>query len=243
MNEVNQEARASGSTCQESRMNDQPLHNIESRESAFGAGAEQPLPTIEPELVAMSVTLDNPVAVDPMPSAQAELATIEFAPVADISDAGAIKAASVAPAHEPTPGPGPATHASRPISAVMDQTLWTVHAEDSIERVIEILAEQNLSSAPVVGSNGAIIGMIGVQELSQFHADGKNAKAVQAWEIARIKAFEVSPADTVEAVAKFMAENKIENISVTECGRLKGIVSTQGLLQDMLTVLPDEGGK
>ena len=129
---------------------------------------------------------------------------------------------------------------SRPISEVMEQILWTVHAEDSIERVEQILAEQGLSSAPVVGSNGAIVGMIGQSELAQFHIEGKNAKAVQAWEISRIKSFEVSPGDSVEDVAKLMAENKIENISVTECGRLKGIVSTQDLLQDILKVLPDE---
>lgn len=133
-----------------------------------------------------------------------------------------------------------AAQVSRPISEVMEHTLWTVHAEDSIERVEQILAEQNLSSAPVVGSNGAIVGMIGQAELAQFHIDGKNAKAVQAWEISRIKSFEVSPGDSVEEVAKLMAENKIENISVTECGRLKGIVSTRNLLQDILKVLPDE---
>jgi len=129
---------------------------------------------------------------------------------------------------------------SQPISSVMEQTLWTVHDEDTIEKVEEILAEQDLASAPVVGSNGAVVGMIGTQELVQFHAEGKNAKAVHAWEISRIKAFEVSPDDTVEEVAKLMADNKIEHISVTECGRLKGIVSTQDLLQEILKVLPDE---
>lgn len=128
----------------------------------------------------------------------------------------------------------------QPISDVMDRTLWTVHAEDSIEQVEGILAEQGLTSAPVVGSNGAIVGMIGTPELVQFHADGKNAKAVQAWEISRIKHFEVSPGDTVEDVAKLMAENKVESVSVTECGRLKGVVSTQDLLQELLKVLPDE---
>lgn len=129
---------------------------------------------------------------------------------------------------------------SQPISSVMDQTLWTVDDENTIERVEEILAEQGLTSAPVVGSNGAVVGMIGSQELVQFHAEGKNAKAVHAWEISRIKLFEVSPSDTVEEVAKLMAENKIEHISVTEFGRLKGIVSAQDLLQEILKVLPDD---
>jgi predicted transcriptional regulator len=131
-------------------------------------------------------------------------------------------------------GGAPLANVSRPISSIMDETLWTVHAENSIEKVEEILAELGLSSAPVVGSNGAIVGMIGMQELAHFHAEGKNAKAVQAWEISRITAFEVSLYDTLEDVARLMAENKIETISVTECGRLKGIVSTQDLLQEML---------
>jgi len=128
----------------------------------------------------------------------------------------------------------------RPISAVMEETLWTVHAEDSIEKVEEIFATQGLASAPVVGSNGAIVGMLGAPELAAFHAEGKNAKAVQAWEISRIKTFEVSPTDTVEDVAKLMTENKIENICVTEFGRLKGIVSAQNLLQQILNVLPGD---
>lgn len=128
----------------------------------------------------------------------------------------------------------------QPISAVMDHTLWTVHAQDSIAQVEEILTGQGLTSAPVVGSNGAIVGMIGTPELVQFHADGKNAHAVQAWEISRIRHFEVSPGDTVEDVAKLMADHKVASVSVTECGRLKGVVSTQDLLQEILKVLPDE---
>ena len=129
---------------------------------------------------------------------------------------------------------------SQPISAVMEATLWTVHAEDFIEAVEATFAAQGLNSAPVVGSNGAIVGMIGAPELAAFHAEGKNPRAVQAWEISRIKYFEVSPTDTVEEVAKLMNEHRIDTISVTEFGRLKGIVSAQNLLQEILNVLPGE---
>ncbi len=129
---------------------------------------------------------------------------------------------------------------SAPISSIMDKTLWTAHAEDTIEQVEEILSAQGLSSVPVVGSNGAIVGMIGIQELAQFHSEKKNAKVVRAWEISRIKAFEVSPADTVEDVAKLMADHKIENIAVTEFSRLQGVVSTQDLVQVILKEMTDE---
>ena len=227
-------------------MNDQHSPSIASDLDAFGDGSDEPLPTIEPELAEQSAAINHPVPEQALPSVLADLATIEFAPAAIISTPLVPSDMVPAPLHEALPAlaeAGTGGHVSRPISSVMDQTLWTVHAEDSIERVEEILAEQNLLSAPVVGSNGAIVGMIGAHELAQFHAEGKNSKAVQAWEISRIKTFEVSPGDSVEDVAKLMADNKIENISVTECGRLKGIVSTQDLLQDMLRALPDEGGQ
>lgn len=144
------------------------------------------------------------------------------------------------PPPEADSGGALASHVGRPIAEVMDQTLWTVHAEDSIEQVEAAMAAQALTSIPVVGSNGAIIGMIGAPELAQFLIDGKNPRAVQAWEICRIRSFEVNTADTVEDVAKLMTEAKVETISVTECGRLKGVVSTQDLLQDLLRALPDD---
>ena len=182
-----------------------------------------PLPDIEPDRLPTST---NEIAFE----------TASFAPSVPASDPQ-VTAAEVAVAVELVSTVG------KPISQVMEATLWTVHAEDSIEKVEEIFAAQGLASAPVVGSNGAIVGMLGAPELAAFHAEGKNAKAVQAWEISRIKTFEVSPTDTVEEVAKLMTENKIEHISVTEFGRLKGIVSAQNLLQEILNVLPHEAPK
>ena len=225
-------------------MNERPFPSHESDSNAFAACPDQPLPTIEPDMVELAAGVDNPVldvAPPPSPAMPAQSDAIDFIPA---SLASMLEPQFQAPARvDPAPEGDLASHASRPISTVMDRTLWTVHAEDSIERVEEILTEQHLSSAPVVGSNGAIVGMIGPPELVQFHAEGKNAKAVKAWEISRIRNFEVSPADTVEDVAKLMSENKVETISVTEFGQLKGIVSTQDLLQEMLRVLPDEGSR
>jgi predicted transcriptional regulator len=67
-----------------------------------------------------------------------------------------------------------------------------------------------------------------------FPCGEKNAKAVRAWEISRITTFEASPGDTVEDVAKLMAEHDIGNIAVTELGELQGVVSMQSLIQVIL---------
>ncbi len=200
---------------------------------------DQSFPTIEPELVEQAAAIENPIVDEPMPVIPSQENAIDFTPNS-LATLLVTESLVVAPQEAP-PLSDLASHVGRPISDVMDRTLWTVHAEDTIERVEEILAQQNLASAPVVGSNGAIVGMIGPPELVQFHAEGKNVKAVKAWEISRIRSFEVSPSDSMEEVAKLMAENKVETISVTEFGQLKGVVSTQDLLQEMLKALPDEG--
>jgi predicted transcriptional regulator len=185
---------------------------------------DTPLPEIEPERLAAA---SNMIEFDTSLEARVLEAVTAEPEVAATPAEVAVAAELVSTVH-------------KPIAEVMDQTLWTVHAEDPIDKVEAFLAAQGLSSAPVVGSNGAIVGMIGAPELAAFHAEGKNPKAVQAWEISRIKTFEVNPTDTVEEVAKLMAENKVETISVTEFGFLKGVVSSQNLLQEILNVLPSE---
>ncbi len=113
----------------------------------------------------------------------------------------------------------------QPISSMMETNVMTVHAEDTVAHVEEILSGNNFSSVPVVGSNGAIIGMISSQELINFHGEKKNANAVRAWEICRITNFEVSPDVSILDVAKLMADSRVQHIAVTENGNLRGIVS------------------
>jgi predicted transcriptional regulator len=187
-----------------------------------------PLPVIEPDLVpAATNTLEFEPSLDvKVPEAEVLASPAELAVAAEVAVAAEL-----------------VSTVGKPIAAVMQETLWTVHAEDAIDEVEEFFAAQGLTSAPVVGSNGAIIGMLGAPELAAFLGEGKNPKAVQAWEISRIKTFEVNPTDTVEAVAKLMTDNNVDTIAVTEFGRLKGVVSSQALLQEILNVLPTDASR
>ena len=134
------------------------------------------------------------------------------------------------------------TTVHKPVSAVMAARMYTVHDEDSVARVEEIFTENNLTCAPVMGSNGQITGMIGAAELALFHFENKNPKAVHAWEICRIKHFEVNPNATLEEVAKQMTEHELESVAVTEDGHLLGVVTLKDLMQEILNVLPADKG-
>jgi predicted transcriptional regulator len=128
----------------------------------------------------------------------------------------------------------------KPVSSVMEKSLWAVSAVDTVAKVEEMLFMLSTSSVPVIGSNDVIVGIIGPQELTQFLLDGKNAKATRAWEISRCTLFEVNPDESVETVAKLMVENKIDYMAVTEQGVLKGVVSMPNLMQVVLNEETDD---
>lgn len=120
---------------------------------------------------------------------------------------------------------------SPPISTVMVKNLWTVHAEDNIEKVKETMHQEGLSSVPVMGSNGVIVGIIGAKELAQFATENKNPNVVCAWEISRCTDFEVAPEATIAEVSSLMTHDQIDYIAVTEQGVLLGAVTPLDILR------------
>ena len=120
---------------------------------------------------------------------------------------------------------------SPPISTVMIKNLSTVHAEDSIHKVEEAMHREGLSSVPVMGSNGVIVGIIGAKELAEFVAENKNPRAVCAWEVSRCTDFEVAPETTIAQVSSLMTHDQVEYIAVTKNGILLGAVSALDILR------------
>ncbi len=121
--------------------------------------------------------------------------------------------------------------ASPPVSSVMVKNLWTVHAEDTIQNVEKTMHREGLSSVPVMGSNGVIIGVVGARELAEFIAGNKNPHVVCAWEVSRCTNFEVAPETTIAQVASLMTHDRVEYIAVTENGVLLGAVSALDILR------------
>ena len=93
----------------------------------------------------------------------------------------------------PSVGSPPAKAAERKfgklISSVMQKQLAAVDASDTVAQVQQALAAQTCASVPVIGSNGAIVGIIGPRELAQFLADKKNPKVARARENRRCTMF------------------------------------------------------
>lgn len=114
----------------------------------------------------------------------------------------------------------------KPVSAIMQRIVNPAAMDDTVEDVEQILHAHDFSCVPVITDNGAVVGILTSRDLIHFHAEGKDPKAIHAWEICHYKPFEVSPDTPISEVAELMLNNKIHHVVVAQDGSMKGIVSS-----------------
>ncbi len=145
------------------------------------------------------------------------------------------------------------------LAAVMSRNVICVRADMRARDVAQLLAERNVSGAPVVDESGRPIGMITQNDLVRFEAEhltvgeaGRFQTDVEDYRdiseqpashgetpIEKIITREVialGKDDTVAAAARLMRENHIHRVLVTEKSVLVGIVTSM----DLLGVLAEE---
>ena len=116
---------------------------------------------------------------------------------------------------------------SRPISSLMQRRVWTVDMDDTVAQVGDLLAEHELTWAPVVESGRVIVGVISAPDLLQFHKQGGDAKKTRAWQLCTYKPISVDETTPVGDVARAMVERRIHHVVVTRCGAaIAGVVSS-----------------
>ena len=117
----------------------------------------------------------------------------------------------------------------------MEPQVCSVDMEDTIAAVEALFVRQALSWAPVLESNGTIVGAISASDLLQFNAQGLDPTAVQAWQRCSYKPISVSPDTPVSEVARLMIEIKIHHVVVTDSEGIAGVVSSLDFVQTFLS--------
>ena len=123
---------------------------------------------------------------------------------------------------------------SQPVSSFMERQVWTVDMDDTIEQVEGLFNRQGLSWAPVLESKRTIVGVISASDLMQFHAQGKDPTAVQAWQLCSYKPVTVSPDTPLSEVARVMLERKAHHVVVTDSEGIAGVVSSLDFVRTFL---------
>jgi len=115
---------------------------------------------------------------------------------------------------------------STPISALMQHRVWSVGMDDTVTQVDVLLAEHELSWAPVLDDRRAVVGVISASDLLQFHAQGRDPDKTRAWQLCSYKPISVGEATPLRDVARAMVAQRIHHVVVTGPTGLVGVVSS-----------------
>ncbi|HJV80489.1 cyclic nucleotide-binding/CBS domain-containing protein [Noviherbaspirillum sp.] len=120
---------------------------------------------------------------------------------------------------------------SKPISSIMHRVVSPASMDDSVEEVEAQMQTHQVSSAPVYDSDGVVLGILTATDLLRFHASGRDAKTVKAWEICTYRPIEVAPDASIAEVAELMLAHKIHHVVVMQGRSMVGIVSSLDIVR------------
>ena len=116
-------------------------------------------------------------------------------------------------------------------SDVMIKDVVTVLESAPLKEVARILSEKNITGAPVVNSNGELVGVISETDII------RKSNSIGAWspstagQIMTRPAVTVSPSDTLQRVSELMFNRRIHRVVVAEENRIRGIITTMDILR------------
>ena len=124
---------------------------------------------------------------------------------------------------------------SQTLSSLMQRDVYWVSADDTMQAVESKMVAKGLSWEPVVDESGAVLGVISSIDLLRFHADGKEASVVCAWQICTYKPLLVRPDASLSEVARLMVEANIHHVVVMDGTDIRGVVSSLDFVRTFMT--------
>ncbi len=100
----------------------------------------------------------------------------------------------------------------------MTSPVITVPADAKVSAVAEVLRDRRISAVPVVGPNGALVGL--VSEFDLLAREGETAEEVMTTSV-----ITVSPETPVSDVRHLLVDRRIHRVPIVAGGELVGIVS------------------
>lgn len=124
---------------------------------------------------------------------------------------------------------------SQTLSSLMQRDVYWVSADDTMQAVESKMVARGLSWVPVMDESGAVLGVISSIDLLRFHADGKEASVVCAWQICTYKPLLVRPDASLGEVARLMVEANIHHVVVMDGTDIRGVVSSLDFVRTFMT--------
>ncbi|MFZ2653076.1 MAG: CBS domain-containing protein [Burkholderiaceae bacterium] len=119
------------------------------------------------------------------------------------------------------------------ISSMMKTQVWSVGMDDTVHEVEEFMNSHGLSWVPVCEPGGAVVGVVSVADLLQFHVRRQDPAATRTWQVCTYKPISVAPDTSVSEVARLMLRNRSHHVVVMDQGRIVGVVSSLDFVRQL----------
>lgn len=130
---------------------------------------------------------------------------------------------------------------------IMSRPVYTVHPSDAVEQAAALLAEENVTAAPVLDAGGVLVGMVSEGDLLWHRVpadptahlrraaggDGVERPKTVAEVMSRDPVTTWSGADVAD-VAEVMLERDVRSVPVVDDGEVVGIVSRRDILRTVV---------
>ena len=112
------------------------------------------------------------------------------------------------------------------ISEVMNRSVVSCDAEESVVHAARLMAHYNVGVLPVCDADGRIFGLVTDRDIVlRCIADGGDPKITPVKEIMTRRVVTANPEDEVSAVADSMGAVQVRRVPVVHAGKVVGIVS------------------
>ncbi len=150
---------------------------------------------------------------------------------------------------------------------IMHGNVLTVDPEMSVQDVMQLFIDRQITGAPVVEAGGKIVGVVSQTDLMRYQQRGGDAGRVPSYylqangevmvshlqrepapqgrvqDIMTPAAFMTEETTAVQEVARFMLHRHVHRILVTRKGSLVGIITSMDLLRALLRGYSSRGSK
>lgn len=120
------------------------------------------------------------------------------------------------------------------ILATISLRLITIHADQSVQDAVGLLAEHNVGALVVVDEPGQPLGIISERDIVREAARSEDFLAHHVGRLMTSDLVTVSPEDDVEPVIQTMISRHIRHLPVIDQERLIGVVSIRDVLKAYL---------
>ncbi len=138
------------------------------------------------------------------------------------------------------PAEGPVSDFSMPVEPFMSTSIEAVTPDDTLDVAERKLVDRRISSLPVVGADGRLVGMVTRNDLIRIGRSQAGMRHDAALltlpkrtvsQAMSARLVTVDSGSSVGAAARLMVENRVHRVLVVEDGFLRGIFSTRDAMR------------